>query len=190
MTTQPSVATVEWPRKTPLSPWYHRVPTCLSDPNGLWLEYPAQIDSGHWSFLRDGPSLFVCVYHGAKQEDVTRVFAHDASALAEYRHESARQDWEAGRWWWPAFAAALLLAPLGVGLLMLLYMRVATHDGRLLVEYSRRDTAFDPRRRSNGSVDSPRELESNPRCQAISADGSSRVEARCQPAEVWRAAAC
>ena len=86
----------------------------------------------------DSPPVIVQTYRGRSQKDAVKWFTRDAARLSAAGYVPVAQSWAQGSWGCGAFAVALLLCLLLVGILVFIYMLVVKPNGTLTVTYSRR----------------------------------------------------
>lgn len=85
----------------------------------------------------DGPPVVVKTYKGHSQQDAAKWFTKDAPRWAAAGYAPVSQSWAQGSWGCGAFAVALLLCLVLVGLLVFVFMLVVKPDGTLTVTYAR-----------------------------------------------------
>ena len=103
------------------------------------------------------PTL-IRTYKGGQQADAVAAFRVDANELARSGYEPTSQSWAQGQWGCGAFAVALLLCIVLIGILIFIYMLVVKPEGTLTVTYVRKEPTAPP------AIDPPADTQICPRC--------------------------
>jgi hypothetical protein len=110
----------------------------LSSPDFLWYPWPPKTDEDLGSAVAHAAATIARVYCGADRRAAERLFAVDSIELASFGYVPESQSWQSGHWDRRAFAVALVLSVIVVGLLMLAFILIAEPDGCLTVTYVER----------------------------------------------------
>ena len=94
------------------------------------------------SHIQGNPPVFVRIYRG-RAEEAASDFATEAQLFAVHGYMPVSQTWANGAWNGTTVALAAILSIIGIGLLILAWMLVASPDGVLSVVY--RPSASVPR---------------------------------------------
>lgn len=86
-----------------------------------------------------GEEVILRTYWAQRPADAIRWYQRDLDDLVDHGYLPTGHSWAPGEWTFAPFLVGILLAPLGIGVVLLIYLAVLRPDGTLTATFVLRD---------------------------------------------------